>query len=573
MSLMTAGQPSEGQGYIMQFGSTARVLLAASVLALTVSGAARAQLKDEYSDFEQMEYVPYQASDSSPYSNLGPSMGGGHVVLSFEGISQYDVASVARNFIPPDTMGAVGFTQYAATANGGFAVYDKATGARTLFESDLQFWANAGRTGANGDTRIMFNKDAGRWIAIAFGNSVSQIQIAVSDTANAAGTWKSTVYTGFANGTADYPTLALDKNAVYIGTNNFNSAGNFRGTTLSVIPIASLFNAGAPTTAGRGIVNTPYSPTTGGNDGGFAIQGVNSEANTTTGHVIAASLFYDDVIRYNINGVNNLATATVGPTSYVGIADYGSNNPGRQPNAVPDVCASSTCSFPDNNRVIDTLDQRIGASAWEVNGRIYSVYTVTPLGGDHTYVRYDVIDAATNQLLDEKNIGDGVHDYYQGSLAVNKFGQVVIGYDRSGSEQGTGNITFAAMMFSTGATGKLTQRGSEIVLKVSAVDDYHNGSIDGQIANGRQRWGDYSAVSVDPNDPRNFWLIGEWAREYNDAAGGHPGGTGGSRWSEWIAEINVGTYVPEPSNWAMLIAGFGLMGATLRRRRTTIVTA
>lgn len=560
----------------MRYGSTARVLLAASVLALTVAGAARAQeVKEEYQDYEQMELVPYTSSDSNAFTNAGPTIGGGpHVIMGFEGISQYDVASVARNFIPPDTMGAVGFTQYAATANGGFAVYDKATGARTLFESDLQFWANAGRSGANGDTRIMFNKDAGRWIAIAFGASVSQIQIAVSDTDNAAGTWKSTVYTGFANGIADYPTLALDKNAVYIGTNNFNSSGNFRGTTLSVIPLASLFNAGAPTTTGRAVVNTPYSPTSGGADGGFAIQGVNSEANTTQGHVIAASLFYDDVIRYNINGVNNLATATLSPTTYIGTADYGANNPGRQPNAVPDVCVTAGgCSFPDNNRVIDTLDQRIGSSVWEVNGRIYAVYTVTPLGGDHTYIRYDVVDAATNTILDEKEIGDGVHDYYQGSLAVNKYGQVVIGYNRSGSEQGTGNITFAAMMFSTGAGGKLTQRGDELVLKVSTVDDYHNGSTAGQVANGRQRWGDYSAVSVDPNDPRNFWLIGEWAREYNNAAGGHPGGTGGSRWSEWIAEIGVGTQVPEPSNWALLIAGFGLLGATMRRRRTTTVAA
>jgi hypothetical protein len=30
--------------------------------------------------------------------------------------------------------------------------------------------------------------------------------------------------------------------------------------------------------------------------------------------------------------------------------------------------------------------------------------------------------------------------------------------------------------------------------------------------------------------------------------------------------LSIGT-IPEPSSWAMLIAGFGLVGATLRRRR------
>ena len=62
--------------------------------------------------------------------------------------------------------------------------------------------------------------------------------------------------------TADYPTLALDGNAVYIGTNNFApaSAGgtnSFRGTTLNVIPLDSVFNAGAPTVANMKQFVTP----------------------------------------------------------------------------------------------------------------------------------------------------------------------------------------------------------------------------------------------------------------------------------------------------------------------------
>jgi hypothetical protein len=33
-------------------------------------------------------------------------------------------------------------------------------------------------------------------------------------------------------------------------------------------------------------------------------------------------------------------------------------------------------------------------------------------------------------------------------------------------------------------------------------------------------------------------------------------------------KIGVSSAIPEPANWAMMIAGFGLVGAAMRRRRT-----
>jgi hypothetical protein len=537
-------------------------------------------VKEEYATFEEKELLPGPAEGFVNYTGPVTPLGGGGgplpaVTTSFQGLTQFDTAAFGRNFIPPDTMGAAGKTQLMEFTNGAVAVYDKTTGATLSKVSDVAFWAAAGRTGANGDSRVMYDAAADRWIALSFASSVSTIQIAVSDTSNALGGWKSTAFTGFAGGTADYPTLALDNNLAYIGTNNFNSAGNFRGTSLNLIPLSSLLAAGGPTLAGAAAINTPFNPSTGGADGGFAIQGVNS-SDGNTGHVIAASLFFNDVIRYDINGTNNLGTATVTPVKYIGTADYGSNGAARQPNAVPDVQPPNPTNlqaFPNNDRVIDTLDQRIGSSAYEVNGRIYAVYTVTPVGGDHTYIRYDIVDAATGKLLSEGEIGDGVHDYWEGSLAVNAEGRLVIAYNRSGSDPSDGNISFLARVFTTNADGGISQRGDELLLKVSVVDDYHNGSLDGQVALGRQRWGDYSAVSLDPTNSDLFWVFGEYAMEYNDAAGGHPGGTGGSRYGTWIASIDGGNEVPEPSAWALLIAGFGLTGAAMRRQRRAVATA
>lgn len=490
----------------------------------------------------------------------------GSVSIAFEGISQYDGAAFGRNFIPPDTMGAVGKTQFMEFSNGAVAVFDKATGTRTSLVSDVAWWGAAGQIGSSGDQRVLYNAEADRWIAVGFGGNTKDLQIAVSNTSDALGGWQSTKFEGYAGfgfgAVADYPTLALDKNAVYIGTNNFAPAtaggsNSFRGTTLDVIPLASLFGAGAPTTTGLQKFETPYPGTF--EDRGFAIQGVNSNSNSTTGTVVAASLFSFDNMSYDITNAGSGA-ASLTPIQYLGVEAFDSPTPAHQP----------AVANPANQAVIDSLDERISSSAWEVDGRIYFLHTVNEEGGTNNVVRYYVIDAVTKAILDQGNISEAGYDFFQGSMAVNEFGQVVIAYNRSGLNPADGSISFRARTFYTDEFGKLIEVGDELILKNSLVDDYHNGSLYGQNAAGRQRWGDYSAVTVDPEDPSKFWAIGQFAREYNLAQFGHPGGTGGSRWGTWIAAIDfdrsTGT-VPEPGTWAIMILGLGLAGATLRRRR------
>ncbi len=545
-------------------------LIALCAVAYAPTAASAAPTIKSYFEFKKpaMITIPGDISldtngESAPVSNVSSNF-----TLGFEGLSQYDGASFGRNFIPPDTMGAVGRTQYFETSNGAYAVFDKYTGARLSLTSDVAFWAAAGQTGANGDSRVMYNAAASRWIAISFGANTKDLQIAISDTDDALGGWKSVKFEGYAGfgfgATADYPTLALDGNAVYIGTNNFAKASaaganSFRGTTLNVIPLDSLFGAGAPSVTGIKQFNTAFPGTF--EDRGFALQGVNSTGAGSSGTVLAASLFNFDSLGFKVNNLNSTdeSGATLGAVNYLGQAAFTSPSPGHQPSV----------GLAANQRVIDTLDERISSSVYEVNGRIYMVNTVddTADGRDESRVRYTVLDANTFAILDEGNIGEAGYDFYQGSIAVNEFGEVAIGYNRSGLDPATGKISFMAQLFRTMADGKLQSMGNELLLKESLVDDYHNGSLFGQAAAGRQRWGDYSQVSVDPSNAHNFYLIGQFAREYNLPQFGHPGGTGGSRWGTFIAVLT--TPVPEPQTWAMMVFGFGLMGYAMRRRRYT----
>jgi len=549
-------------------------LMAACAMAFAATAAIADPVIKPYFEYKQPKMITIPGDISLDTNGVALPSSGGYSApgvklgISFEGVSQYDGASFGRNFIPPDTMGAVGKTQYMETTNGAYAVFDKATGTRTSLVSDVAFWSTAGQTGSNGDSRVMYNASAERWIAISFGANAKDIQIAVSDTSNALGPWKSTKFEGYAGlgfgATADYPTLALDRNAVYIGTNDFAPAtaggsNSFRGTTLNVIPLDSLFGAAAPSTTNMKQFTTPYPGVF--EDRGFAIQGVNSNSLGSSGTVLGASLYSYDNLGYKVNGLTTASAtgATVGAVNFLGEAAFTSPGPGRQP----------AVANPANQRVIATLDERISASVYEVNGRIYGVHVVdsTADGLDEARVRYFVLDANTFALLDEGDIGQAGYDYYQASIAVNSQGNVVIAYNRSGLDAATGKISIMARTFTTAANGKLVQFGNEVLIKESLTDDYHNGAIYGNNAAGRQRWGDYSAVSVDPEDESNFWIIGEFAREYNLPEFGHPGGTGGSRWGTWISALDFDpNSVPEPPTWAMLLLAMGLGVYTVRKR-------
>ena len=556
-----------------------KIVFGGLTIALLVSTSAFAQVKDPgYLEYDGGSTLLTGTAFDGGVSAAGPRATltgtGGSVLQVFQGITQYDAAALSRNFIPPDTMGAVGTTQFVEILNGAVAVYNKSNGSVASLQSDVAFWAAAGQTGTQGDPRILFNASLNRWVATAFGNSVSDIQIAVSNTADATGGWTSTKFTGYAGsgfggGIADYATLAMDKNAIYIGTNDFGNASatatsaSFQGTTLNVIPLSDVFHAGGPIATNNVQFFTAY--TGGATDDftrGFAIQGVNnSDRAGTTGRTLSVSFQANALTSYDITNAGTATTARGTATDFIAVSDYKVNSAARQPSGFNGL----------SSQIVDAGDDRVGSSVTEVNGRIYAVHTVTPIGGNYTVVRYSVVDAVTKTILSEGDIGTAGHDYYYGSIAVNAFGQVVISYDRSGAGA-DGAITVMARTFDTTATGGLTPTSAELTIKVSDVNDYHNGSAELVAPAGRQRFGDYSAITVDPTDPNKFWLVGEYATFWNNPAGGHPTGTGGSRWATVIAEIQADA-VPEPATWAMMIVGFGMVGAAARRRRPATLTA
>ncbi len=547
--------------------STTAMLMAAPLMAAADSGTPQIKSFAFTKTLPKAPVDPLGVNDYSRLPNIGPGTSSGalSINLGFEGTSDYDTRALGIGVIPPDTMGAVGTTQYVQLINGSFTVYNKSDGSLAApRQTDSSWWTSLGGTTTGGDPRVMFDPVTSRWLALGFDDTLGGVNLGVSATDNALGAWNVTTLSINAGGIADYPTLSISGNSVVIGTNNFSSGGGYQGTSLVLLPKADVFGAGGPVVTGAQTFNTPYPGTF--EDRGFAIQGVNTQSTSGPVNVVAASAYAFDAMTYRVTGAGTPGVAQTSQVylSTTGGSVYDGNSAARQP------------TTNGSARVVDALDDRVSASAWEVDGRIYFVHAITPTGTDNTAIRIVVLDAATQAVLSETDINDpsGSFDFYQGSLAVNEFGQVVVGYNRSGDistgagEAGEGRISVFARSFNTNPDGTLTMTG-DLLLKESLVDDYHNGSAEGADPVGRQRWGDYSAVSLDPADGQSFWVIGQFAREYNNEAGGHPGGSGFGRWGTWITELNV-TAVPEPSTWLMMIVGFGAIGAAARRRRPAV---
>ena len=88
------------------------------------------------------------------------------VLLNFDGLSAADTVASGGPFVPPDTNGAVGASQFVEWVNVTFEVFDKTSGAVVIGPTPGNtFWKGFGgtcETHNDGDIIIQYDKAAGR---------------------------------------------------------------------------------------------------------------------------------------------------------------------------------------------------------------------------------------------------------------------------------------------------------------------------------------------------------------------------------------------------------------------------
>jgi len=156
---------------------------------------------------------------------------------------------------------------------------------------------------------------------------------------------------------------------------------------------------------------------------------------------------------------------------------------------------------PDGTRQLQANDPRFAAKVYSVGGVLYGVHNTE--FNDRIAIQWYRVDSASGALLEQGMISDSDLDLFFPSIAANPNGAVVIGCNGSSIDTFVSSFAYIGQ-----TTGGVTTFGAPMLLQSGKVS-YHdiNELYLSSDPVPESRWGDYSATSVDPNDPAHIWTI------------------------------------------------------------------
>ena len=404
--------------------------------------------------------------------------------------------NVESGITPADGNGAIGLKHYVEFINGVFSIYAKTNGQRIRHISDSQFWANAGVVispdATISDPRVIFDPLSQRWFAsqvdLNAGASdpttwANNFLIAISDTADPTRGWHGKSFvadpdTGFF---ADFPTLGVDANALYISGDMFANGSTSVGPSLWSIPKADLL----PNTTPAVITNATWYGVMAYSDHGQVLQPATCVDGSSSGDILAAAdIFSADTLILSKVLNADTANASLADSKKVSVDEY----------IVPidPVQPDGSASLADN-------DARLSARVYTVGGVMFAVQSIEV--NSRAAIRWYRISATNQTLLESGTITDPDLDLFYPSIAANVGGVIVIGCNGSSIHRPITSFAYAGL-----TVDGMTRFSGPSVLKAGTIGNYHDFN---ELFGGAQesRWGDYSATTPDPVDPSRFWTI------------------------------------------------------------------
>lgn len=422
----------------------------------------------------------------------------GHVDV--EGSASMEVLSTFpgpdyTGFIPPDPTLAAGPKQVVGMVNATIEIYDKTTGAQ-LFSQKLSgpdgFFGSVGATTTVFDPWVIFDEASQRFFLVGIdivGGNQSHMYVAVSTTATPTdGSMWSKHKVDFTHDPEplglgldahfpDYPKFSLDGDALYISSNYF-PIGPGSGVYAGIVALdkAQLVSGGSAK-----IVYEDYFSGL----SAFPLQMYGS-----SGPQYFAEAFDPTTMR--IHAITDVLTNPQRHTTLVTVPAY------QEPTRVPQLGGATGLDF---------VGGRIMGGVWRNGSAWFTHGVVDPaLNNSENVARwYEVqtnnfpLGAPTLRQTGQVDPGPGVHAWMP-ALAVDRDNNMAIGFSIGG----------ASMFGGAAYTGRLA---TDPLGQTNTVVTYAPGQGSYQLVDGsgRNRWGDYTGMVIDPTDDLTFWVLNEYA--------------------------------------------------------------
>jgi hypothetical protein len=393
--------------------------------------------------------------------------------INFEGIDSV----TAGNFRPPDTHGASGLNHFVEITNSHLDIYQKTapnTRVMSLPLSVLFGYASQRLY----DPRVIYDHNDNRWImssiAASESTTVQRFFFAVSQTSDPLGAYyiyQVNVSNGL-GGIWDFPQLGLDRNAVIFTANCF-SGTTFIDARMFAVAKSLVYNGpGQPLTPSlfTGLAGTLAPPLV-------------LDANTNT-YLVAADTGDNKVTLYTLTN-----SAADPPTL---------SAPATIP--VPPYTTPANAPQPGTTATLDTSDSRFVNAGTQIGNSLFQVHTIN--SGGLARCRFYEFDTVNKKIIQSGTFGrSGTSFDFNASIAANRRKDVFVTW----SSTDVSNNVNAEVRFS----GRLH---TEPLGVIPSPGSLLSGSNTFYLVTGtEQRWGDYSAVSLDPADPRGLtaWIVNE----------------------------------------------------------------
>jgi hypothetical protein len=452
--------------------------------------------------------------------------------LSFEGVGQVGGLTgtpegincptvTGHHYVPPDTNAAVGDTQVVQWINVCYAVFDKGSGALIAGPfAGTNFWKGFGAPCENnndGDIIIQWDKANHRWLATqpVFAGPPYYSCVAVSKTADATGGYYR--YAFPQPGFPDYPKWGLTHSAYYQTQNDFGPAGaGYVGVNVCAYDAQRMLKGSRKATQVCILDNVVGS-------NGFVFddsmlpadddstQGADGKSDSTTAgpEMLLGSI--DNFLPGDTHVYEYVFTVNFGKPAKSTLAGVNGSKPISVPafdvswvTCVPQPSSAASTALFGPVDCLDTLGDRL----------MYRLAHFVDDGGmQHFLVAHSVLNttAVATRWYEFRALGVGntklsLHQSGQtpddgeyrwmGSVAMDKKGDIALGYSRSSAAPGDyPSIYYAGQ--TAGDPRGITE--SEAPIKQGSGSQYN--SVD--------RWGDYSSMALDGEDSCTFWYTNE----------------------------------------------------------------